>query len=160
MTRKNPERPTRTVKEIVEYNASMIHEVYESVMKLRRAVAILHDELIRDELEDLPEIPELEDLPDPELEEVARLHAEWDGKSPHPYGCDGGEGPDAAAKSPAVLEEPFYHCTFAFQDQDTCSGYGNNSDGTNCEYRDSDGRCHSADRATIWRRKSYPPADK
>lgn len=97
MTRKNPERPTRTVKEIVEYNASMIHEVYESVMKLRRAVAILHDELIRDELEDLPEIPELEDLPDPELEEVARLHAEWDGKSPHPYGCDGGEGPDAGA---------------------------------------------------------------
>lgn len=95
MTRKNPERPTRTVKEIVEYNASMIHEVYESVMKLRRAVAILHDELIRDELEDLPEIPELEELPDPELEEVARRHAEWDGKSPHPYGCDGGEGPDA-----------------------------------------------------------------
>lgn len=30
----------------------------------------------------------------PELEEVARRHAEWDGKSPHPYGCDGGEGPD------------------------------------------------------------------
>jgi hypothetical protein len=24
----------------------------------------------------------------PELEEVARRHAEWDGESPHPYGCD------------------------------------------------------------------------
>lgn len=32
----------------------------------------------------------------PELEEVARRHAEWDGKSPHPYGCDGGEDPDDA----------------------------------------------------------------
>jgi hypothetical protein len=25
----------------------------------------------------------------PELQEVGKLHAEWDGKSPHPYGCDG-----------------------------------------------------------------------
>jgi len=32
----------------------------------------------------------------PELQEVGKLHAEWDGKSPHPYGCDGGEGPDNA----------------------------------------------------------------
>ena len=24
----------------------------------------------------------------PELQEVVKLHAEWDGKSPHPYGCD------------------------------------------------------------------------
>lgn len=25
----------------------------------------------------------------PELQKVGKLHAEWDGKSPHPYGCYG-----------------------------------------------------------------------
>ena len=38
--------------------------------------------------EGLYEGPEL--LP-PELQEVTKKHLEWDGKSPHPYGCDGEE---------------------------------------------------------------------
>lgn len=39
-----------------------------------------------DRLEEELYRPEL--LP-PELQEVAKKHLEWDGKSPHPYGCDG-----------------------------------------------------------------------
>jgi hypothetical protein len=27
----------------------------------------------------------------PELQEVLKKHEEWDGKSPHPYGCDGAD---------------------------------------------------------------------
>jgi len=42
-----------------------------------RHVDRLEEELYRPEL-----------LP-PELQEVAKKHIEWDGKSPHPYGCDG-----------------------------------------------------------------------
>jgi hypothetical protein len=70
--------------DLVEGNARVINEIYESVMTLRKAVAIVQT-LLEEQLED----------PEEQLKKVGLRHAEWDGKSPHPYGCDGGEGPDA-----------------------------------------------------------------
>ena len=55
---------------------------------LRRAARRRRLEALAELAEEINDGEELE-----ELEEVARRHAEWDGKSPHPYGCDGREGP-------------------------------------------------------------------
>jgi hypothetical protein len=70
--------------EVLMGNAKVINEIYESVMTLRKAVAIVQT-LLEEQLED----------PEEQLMKVGLRHAEWDGESPHPYGCDGGEGPDA-----------------------------------------------------------------
>jgi hypothetical protein len=51
-----------------------------------------------------------------------------------------------------VRSEIFPHCTFLFQDRSTCPGFGMDAEGKDCEYRDSNGKCHSADRFKIWAR--------
>jgi hypothetical protein len=63
--------------DLVEGNARLINETYASVHTLRKAVAIVQT-LLEEHLEN----------PAEQLLEVARQHAEWDGESPHPYGCD------------------------------------------------------------------------
>jgi hypothetical protein len=80
--------------DLVDGNARVINEIYDSVMTLRKAVAIVQT-LLEEQLED----------PEEQLKKVGIRHAEWDGESPHPYGCDGLEDdPDDDAGGSADIE--------------------------------------------------------
>ena len=50
-----------------------------------------------------------------------------------------------------VESDPFPHCVFLVMNRHTCPGFGMDADGRDCEYRDTNGKCHSADRMTIWK---------
>jgi hypothetical protein len=66
----------RRIEEMVAGNAEVLNETYESVQKLRKAVAIVQT-LQEEQLEN----------PHEQMKKVGLRHEEWDGKSPHPYGC-------------------------------------------------------------------------
>ena len=47
-----------------------------------------------------------------------------------------------------IESDPFPHCVFLVMNRHTCPGFGMDADGRDCEYRDTNGKCHSADRMT------------
>jgi hypothetical protein len=86
-------RTNQKLLDLVEGNAKVINEIYESVMTLRKAVAIVQT-LLEEQLED----------PEEQLMKVGLRHAEWDGESPHPYGCDGLEDDPNDAEEKKYVE--------------------------------------------------------
>jgi DNA-directed RNA polymerase subunit RPC12/RpoP len=64
------------IEEMVAGISEMLTETYESIQTLRKAVAIVQT-LQEEQLEN----------PQTEMKKIGLRHEEWDGKSPHPYGC-------------------------------------------------------------------------
>jgi len=80
--------------------AGLVSELASVMGWLTRHVDEFESEIISEILFDTDDGPvrrsELFEVEEPpELQEVEKLHAEWDGKSPHPYGCDGKDDDDA-----------------------------------------------------------------